>query len=180
MKTKKEAIEYVAQIQLTDNDKKSFETFTPLAKQMQPFFDSKAVVLCTGSEVREFDPTGTNKEKRQFTEFHLQPEGTDDPLTKVILAYNNRNIFVGENSLRDIGEKNIDHVAPALAAFTVEKIEMTGHFPMRRSKAAEELGYVPSKTFVSADWAALRAKYDESDDMKKAAEAELYDARPSF
>jgi len=177
--TKEEAKTLMASIDLTADDQRSFETFQPLAGQMKQFADSGETVLTVATDVRKLD---TASGKREVTELHFAPEGTEDVApVKVILAYNSNNFYLpsGE-SLREVGEKNIDEAIASLAAFKVTSVEMTGTYPMRRSKAAEALGFVPTKELTSADWNTLRAKYTENDDNKGAATAPIYDARAIF
>lgn len=168
-----EAKKYVANLELTGDDKRSFETFQPLADAMKEFAKSGVVVVTSDSEVRTIN-------ERDFTELHLQAEDGDDSPVKVIMAYNNRNIYVEGESLKEIGEKNIDNAIGSLAAFKVDSVDMTGEYPMRRSVAAEALNFLPTKEFTNADWTTLRTKYEENADNRKAAGSALYDARPLF
>jgi hypothetical protein len=163
----------VKSIDLTDADKRSFETFQPLAGQMTKFAESGVTVVTVDTDQRTIN-------ERQVTEFHLAPADNDAAPLKMILAYNNRNIYVDGVSLKDIGEKDIDTAVGTLAAFKVDSVEMTGEYPMRRSKAAEALGFLPTKEFTSADWSALRAKYDSEESLRKAADSPVYDARDLF
>lgn len=177
--TKEQAKKLVGEIILTKDDKRSFETFQPLAGIMKQYAESGDTLLTIDSEVKTLD---TQQGQREVTELHLAPEGTEDVApTRMILAYNSRNFYLpsGE-TLREVGEKDIDQAIGALAAFKVSSVEMTGQYPMRRSKAAEALGFVPTKNLANADWTTLRNKYTESDEMKKAATSEVYDARPIF
>lgn len=168
-----DAKKLVASLELTDADKRSFETFQPLAAQMKKFEESGVTVVTVDSDVRTIND-------REVTELHLAPENGEDTPLKMVLAYNNRNIYVDGSSLKEIGEKDIDNAIGTLAAFKVDSVEMTGEYPMRRSKAAEALGFLPTKEFTNADWTTLRAKYDSDETLRKAADSPVYDARELF
>lgn len=171
--TIEEAKKYAKSIDLTVADKRSFEDFQPLAEQMKAFLDNNDTVIMTGSEVR-------NIIDRDVTQFTLSPVDSDTKPVNLVLAFNNRNIYVDGVSLKALGEKDIDSVMPALAAFIVKSVNLTGEWPMRRSIAAQELGLVPSPTLTDAQWSSLRKKYEGDADMRKAATDEAYDARLSY
>lgn len=179
--TKEQAKEFVAGLKLTPDDEKTFETFQSLTEQMEAYQKSGKVILTVSSEVKDLK-IGPSKEERSVTELHLQPVDEDTaPKTKMILAYNSRNFYNKDGvTLHKIGETNIDEAIAELAAFKVTSVERTGEWPMRKSVAAEELGFTPDKVMVNADWTRLREKYDESADNRKAAKATVYDARPIF
>lgn len=170
--TVEEAIKYAKSIELTDADKRSFEDFQPLAKQMQGFLDGDDTVLIINSEVRTIA-------EREVTQLTLEPVDSDTNPIKLVLAFNNRNIFVNGETLKSIGEKDIDVAMAAIGAFKVKSVDMTNEWPMRRSLAAQNLGLLPTKKFTDADWALLRKEY-ESPDNRKAATDEVYDAAPRY
>lgn len=179
---RKEAKELVSGIQLTEDDNRTFETFQSLTKKMEEFQAAGVVVLTVGSRERTLKVGPQKTETRKVTEFDLQPEAQDDAAkTRMILAYNSRNLYLptGE-SLHTIGAKNVDEAVSALAAFTVTKVEMTGEYPMRKSIAAENLGFTPDKEMSSDDWSRLREKYDETAENRGPAKAAIYKAEEVF
>lgn len=171
--TIKEAQAYAKGIDLTDADKRSFEDFQPLAEQFKPFLDSGDTVLMINSERRTIV-------EREVTQLTLEPQNSDNKAVKLVLAFNNRNIYVGGKSLKEIGEKDIDAAMTAVGAFKVESIDLTGEYPMRRSVAAETEELLPTKVFTDADWSKLRKTYNSSPEMRKAAVNETYDAAPRY
>jgi hypothetical protein len=170
---KEEAKKYVASLEMTDADKRSFETFQSIHDAMTKFKESGVTVLTVNSEQRTIN-------ERDLTEFHLAPEDSEETPFKMILAYNSNNIYADGESLRKLGEKDIDKAVAILGAFKVTETELTGEFPMRRSRAAEALGFTPEKEMTGADWTKLRKKYESAPDLREAAESAVYDARPIF
>lgn len=171
--TIEQAKDYAKSIDLTDADKRSFEDFQPLAEQFKPFLADGDTVIMTNSEVRDILD-------RKVTQLFLEPVDSENKPVKLVLAFNNRNIYVDGKSLRTLGEKDIDVPMTALGAFKVKSIEMTGEWPMRRSAAAEAEGLLPTKVFTDADWSTLRKTYESSAEMKKAAVNESYDAAARY
>ena len=172
-----EAKERMATVKPTKDDEKSFETFQPLAEALKKFEESGDVVLTTKVEPRELT---VGDAKRSVSELYFEPEGAENATpVRMIMAYNSRNFYIGEENLRTIGERDIDAAFASLAAFKVKSVEPTGLYPMRRSKAAENLGYVPSKKLTQDEWGKLREEY--SDDANKvAAKGEVFNATEAF
>ena len=157
-----DAKKLVEVINLNDNDKRTFQTFQPLGKLMETH--KGAVLLTAGVGTRSI-------QDKDYTELTLKPENGEGIDVKVTLAYDSRNIFVGDKSLSDIGRDGAAEDAVAnLASFEVKEVTFTGEYPWKRSRAAEVLGFVDKDEMTNADWTALREKYEANPEMRNAAD----------
>ncbi len=157
-----ESKKLVEGIVLNENDKRTFQTFQPLGKLMET---QKGNLLLTAA-------VGTrNIQDKDYTELTVKPANGEGLDVKITLAYDSRNLFVDGKSLSDIGKEGdaLDAVAN-LAAFQVDSVDFTGHYPWKRSRAAEILGFTDKDDMTDKDWSTLREKYESNDDMKAAAD----------
>ena len=147
---------------LTNDDKSLLEKRGNLAKQLE-----KSV-----GKVVSFESASVQKRgNKDLTFLHLADESGNT--ANLAIAYDLRNVYFTDNpehSLRELGQATQGKaVLPKLAKFKLDKIEDTGEFGFKYSRASQELKY-SIEDFASENfrgWASVRAKYNSSEDMRK-------------
>ncbi len=144
----------LAELSLTDDDKKRFSPRGSLASQLTDSIGK--VVLVIGTTTKEL------KSGSELTVLQLAQEQDQSQRADLTPAYDLQNIYLStdkETSLLDMGVGNEGRNALAqVAVFQVDSIVPTGKFPFKFSKGAQELGIAIDADDI--DWVALRAKYN--------------------
>lgn len=152
----------LADLSLTEDDKKRFSPRGSLASQLEKSIGK--VMLVIGTRTKELK-SGAELTVLQLAQEELQSERAD--LTP---AYDMQNIFLTsdkETSLYELGVGNEGRNALSqLAVFQVDEITNTGKFPFKFSRAAQELDIDIDEPEI--DWAKLRAKYNKDEKFQVA------------
>jgi len=159
---KETARKMLADLSLTEDDKKRFSPRGSLASQLEKSIGE--VMLVIGTTTKE-TKNGAELTVLQLAQSKVQSERAD--LTP---AYDMQNIFLSsdkDTSLYDIGVGNEGRNALSqLAVFQVDDITDTGKFPFKFSRAAQELDIEIDATDI--DWVKLRAKYNKDEKFQVA------------
>lgn len=149
---------------LTKNDTRTFSSFEPFGKKMEAF--ENQVLQTVGKGTRTITRDGQDED---FTLLKFGPTVGEAKGVEMTIAFDARNIYVNDKSIRDIGkEVDVETGLQNLAKFKVDKVEFTGTYPWTRSAAAQKLGYLEAKIedMTSADWTKLRKEYDSAPVMQ--------------